>query len=395
MQFSIVAILPALVTGHYNLMWPPSRIQNPSGVPGASASIFPTLLDSAGGCPNFGCLWLNQGCQPGCTACTDKVGAGGMPVSPAKAAPDACSETGGTMEPTISDPSLRTYRDSLQEGDWTKNNPWRAPGFAPVFSPCGLAGGGSTPGDWMSESLQEHIRAGAVTPPFIRRGYDSRDVPEGPKMRWASGSVQEVAWSMFLNHGGGYSYRLCPKSSKLTEECFQKNHLQFASNASWIQYGNRKANRTAIPATRVSEGTFPKGSTWTKNPIPPCMASDWGPVQKAQYNCSQPMFEPPLPGLFGDGPGACVNWAVHGPVEGYHIFYDTFGNPVYSAPCTKGQALQVAKQFQFNVFDEVVVPKDLPTGEYVLSFRLDAEQTPQIWAQCADITITEPELHLV
>lgn len=292
------------------------------------------------------------------------------------------------MPPTLNDPRLRTYRDNMENGDWTKNNPWRAPGFSPVGSPCGMAGGGNTPGDWVSVSLQEHIRAGAVTPPFIKRGYDGRDLPEGPKMKWAQGSVQEVAWSVFLNHGGGYAYRLCPKTGPLSEECFQKNHLEFASDMSWIQYGSNKANRTAIPATRVSEGTFPRGSTWTKNPIPPCMAPDGGPIQKAEYKCSTPMFDPPIPGLFGDGPGSCVSWGIHGPVEGYHIFYDTYGNEVYAAPCTAKQSFETALMFQFNVFDEVVVPKDLPLGEYVLSFRMESEQTPQVWTQCADITIT-------
>lgn len=384
----LFVLTPLLVRAHYNLMWPPTRVLNPSGVPDATASVFPALLDGAGGCQNFECLWLNQGCQPGCSACTDKVGKGGMAIAPANESVDTCSEPGGTMSPTLNDIRLRTYRDSLSNGDWTKHNPWRSPGFSPVFSPCGLAGGGATPGDWNSESLQEHIRAGTTTPPFIKRGWDGRDLPEGPKTKWEQGSVQEVAWSIFLNHGGGYAYRLCPKSGNLTEECFQKHHLEFASDTTWIQYGDDKTNRTGFPAMRISEGTFPKGSTWTKNPIPPCMAEDQGPSQQASYTCDNPMFEPPLPGLFGDGPGSCVSWGIHGPVEGYHSLYDTYGKLVYQAPCTKEEALKTAFQFQFNIFDEVVVPKELPVGEYVLSFRLDSEQTPQVWTHCADITVT-------
>ena len=35
--------------------------------------------------------------------------------------------------------------------------------------------------------------------------------------------------------------------------------------------------------------------------------------------------------------------------------------------------------------DKVEVPKDLETGDYVLSFRWDCEQTPQIWNTCADV----------
>jgi hypothetical protein len=33
----------------------------------------------------------------------------------------------------------------------------------------------------------------------------------------------------------------------------------------------------------------------------------------------------------------------------------------------------------------------LPAGEYVLSWRWDVEQSPQVWANCADITIVDPE----
>ena len=198
MALIIGSLAPA---GHVNLMWPPHRFQNPSGVAGATASVFPTLLDAAGGCQNFACLWFNQGCQPGCKQCTDRAGG---PVNPgAEFQQDMCSELNGTMAPTLTDTKLRTYRDLLHGGDWTRRNPWRAPGHAPVFSPCGLAGGGGSAGDWMSQSLYDHERSGATTPPFIKRGFDAREVPEGPKTTWRQGSVQEVAWSIFDNHGGG------------------------------------------------------------------------------------------------------------------------------------------------------------------------------------------------
>ena len=48
-------------------------------------------------------------------------------------------------KPTISSGSyLRTYQDILSNGsviDWTASNPWRAPGTAEVYSPCGVYGG--------------------------------------------------------------------------------------------------------------------------------------------------------------------------------------------------------------------------------------------------------------
>lgn len=36
--------------------------------------------------------------------------------------------------------------------------------------------------------------------------------------------------------------------------------------------------------------------------------------------------------------------------------------------------------------DKVKVPQ-LPPGDYVVSFRWDSEQTPQVWASCGDVTI--------
>lgn len=386
--FTIGAIAPAM--GHVNMMWPPSRIQNPSGIQGPSASVFPTLLDGAGGCQNFACLWFNQGCQPGCKECTDIAG---DPVSTGVASNDTCSEPGGTMEPTLNDMELRTYNETSWGGDWTKLNPWRSPGHAPIFSPCGLAGGGNMPGSWMSDSLTRHMRSGATTPPFIRRGLDARDVPESPKTTWKAGAVEEVAWSIFGNSGGGYSWRLCKKTTdgNLSEECFQNGHLEYAEETSYIQYGSNVSNRTAIPAKRTRKGTFPAGSPWTKNPIPPCadefIHHSGGPAPKTKSKCTTPMFKPALPGLFGDGPGACITWAIHGPIEGFHSLFDSEGNVVYQAPCTKEQALDQAYRFQFNILDKVKVPADL-AGEFVLSFRLDSEQTPAIWSQCSDITIT-------
>ena len=38
--------------------------------------------------------------------------------------------------------------------------------------------------------------------------------------------------------------------------------------------------------------------------------------------------------------------------------------------------------------DKVIVPKDLPVGEYVLSWRWDCYMADQIWSNCADVEIT-------
>ena len=57
------------------------------------------------------------------------------------------------------------------------------------------------------------------------KGTDLKPLPTG--VQWTIGSTAEVTWNVMFNHGGGYSYRLCPADEPLTEECFQKGHLEF------------------------------------------------------------------------------------------------------------------------------------------------------------------------
>ena len=39
------------------------------------------------------------------------------------------------------------------------------------------------------------------------------------------------------------------------------------------------------------------------------------------------------------------------------------------------------------VSDKVVVPEGLAPGRYVLSWRMDCEETAQIWSNCADVNV--------
>eukprot|EP01062_Namystynia_karyoxenos_P029311 TRINITY_DN2204_c0_g1_i1.p2 TRINITY_DN2204_c0_g1~~TRINITY_DN2204_c0_g1_i1.p2 ORF type:complete len:478 (+),score=132.39 TRINITY_DN2204_c0_g1_i1:90-1436(+) len=331
-----VLLAAAPATGHGVMYEPPVR--NSGGV---------ALLRP--GCSGGSCLWFNQGCSIGCPNATGK----GSVVGPA--------DCPNPAEPTIAyeDKRLRTYNvDRLSlEGDWTKTHPWRKPGSAPVEDPCGLAGG------WYTTGAPGN---GGEAPPGTTQGQHGSQLPRLLKQTtWIAGETAEVAWGIYANHGGGYQYRLCPAGEKLTEECFRKHPLEFADpGQQWLQFGAGMdtANRSSITAQRVSTGTVPAGSTWTKNPIPACMI----PVAGGAFNlpCISAQFTPPL-GLKGFGGGAC-------------------GSGLPLTKCTPDRFLE--QSFDFGIVDKVKVPQ-LPEGDYVLGFRWDSEQTPQVWTSCADVTI--------
>ena len=187
--------------------------------------------------------------------------------------------------------------------------PWCAPGTAPVKSPCGVFAGGG---------------------PLLPDGRDMLDLTGAPTETWRAGSTQSVGWSMIANHGGGYSFRLCSKARAQTEECFAAGALRFAGATTAIVNASGAAV-AQIPAVRLSSGTHPPGSVWTRNPIP---------LEEGMI--------PPIPGL----------------------------------PQLSGRG-----PFPYSVVDRVVVPKGLESGEYTLSWRWDAEQTKQVWSQCADVRV--------
>ena len=45
---------------------------------------------------------------------------------------------------------------------------------------------------------------------------------------WERGSVATTRWQQTAAHGGGYIFRLCPRSEPLTEACFRRLPLEFA-----------------------------------------------------------------------------------------------------------------------------------------------------------------------
>ena len=88
------------------------------------------------------------------------------------------------------------------------------------------------------------------------------------------------------------SYRLCKKGagSPLTEECYQRMPLPFATTTTQIEYVDGSREPFLINATTTSAGTWPPGSQWRKNPIPMCNC-DIGTV-----SCGGKATEPKLTG---------------------------------------------------------------------------------------------------
>ena len=42
----------------------------------------------------------------------------------------------------------------------------------------------------------------------------------------------------------------------------------------------------------------------------------------------------------------------------------------------------------YSIVDRVWIPANISPGQYLLSWRWDAEGTAQVWENCADVTIT-------
>jgi len=263
-------------------------------------------------------------------------------------------------EPTMAEDSpLRTYPfKHLDES--TRYTPWWAPGRASVHGPCGVYGGnpyGCPAGD---PNGTDCPGGGAGFGPDAREYVATHDA-QAQTTTWEAGSVQDVMWNIKANHGGGYAYRLCMVPDEgvtgVTETCFQQGHLDFFGDKSWAQWGPDFKNRTEFTAVRTKTGTWPPNSEWTKDPVPACRAEDGGVFSEDSDDCEKSggyQFDTPAPG-----------------VHGYGEYFSS----------------QFMSTFGFVIVDKVQIPSNLKPGKYVLSFRWDCEQTPQVWTTCADIAV--------
>ena len=287
--------------------------------------------------PGQACLWFSQGCTHGCSAC-----------DPNATWPWDHSVCGSDAPPLVCDPEHRTLNRHAPCGsasDWTRHNPWRAPGSAPVYDACGKAGGQDAFAPYAGATYY-------ITTANAKVGDLGSEVlpPRPTGTVWQRGATVKASFTINANHGGGYQWRLCPASEPLSEACFQRHPIPFAGRQQ-LQF---KHNATAfdITPTYVTEGTRPHGSTWARNPIP-IDPTDFAPP------CDEPDPFAPAPVPFGNvTPTRC---------------WGNFPSHV-------------------QIIDFLEVPRDLPSGEYVVGWRWDGEQSAQIWSACSDVSIADADV---
>ena len=134
--------------------------------------------------------------------------------------------------------------------------------------------------------------------------------------------------TMIMVYLGGYAYRLCKVPtggiSKVTEQCFRDGHLSFAGDDTWIF--KRESRRVTGLQWRKQRAVRTREGTTPKG-------SQWAQIDIPEPRASR-------------------------------------------------------QEKPFWVFrDFVQVPATLESGRYVLSFRWDSQNTPQVWNSCANINI--------
>jgi len=378
-QLSLCVLLHSLkgVSSHGSMIMPPTRNSVDAELPQWSGGKFPPTgwiepyncmcTNGTSECDaGQNCFWFSQGCSIGCKACTGN----GIRYPNF----DQCPEE-RTAKPTL----LKKYwtaNHNAEEGsvaDIYKYNPWRAPGTAPVFDACGMAGGNTV----------EVFNAGAYRQTKFAKQGDLGSMVLRPRPSgtvWRKGSLAKTRWQQTAGHGGGYQFRLCPAKEALTEECFQKMPLDFGSETHMIRFAD-SAKDFEIKATIVKEGG---GIGWMRYPVPELtdVNCDYNVTKEnASAHCD---FHCPgcgAPTYSADAacPTVC---SKHFP-----------GTPSYAGADPKIFPWPVPghDMHDFAIEDTLKVPSDIPAGDYVLGWRWDCEMTSQVWSNCADITIVDAD----
>ena len=319
------------------------------------------------------CFWFSNGCAPGCAQCDGStrgpilhfdqnltilppckkgekwsdgkcwMDPGGDPQKPGSypRANPICGSHAKT--PTNCDArTLNTAPECGSPTDFYYRTPWRAPGSSPVIDACGVAGG-RRPGQGLGGFGASYVNTTMSAVGML--GSKLPKLKDSPPPVWRAGSTVELSFALQANHGGGYSYRLCPESQPTTEACFQAHHLPFANKLSAFRWGgiNTEEPLEYFNATELSGNvTTPAGSTWRMDPIPSA-------VNGAQFRFGHG-FEPrckadrenPDCNLAGRPLCKCSGAMISSPVE---------------------------------IVDQLQLPAGLAPGPYLLGWRWDCEVT--------------------
>lgn len=197
-----------------------------------------------------------------------------------------------------------------------------------------------------------------------------KPAPSG--IRWTAGSTVEVAWGIRYNHGGGYSYRLCPASEPLTEACFQRLPLNFTGMPS-LRWNDGK--ELWFNGVYVSEGTHPPGSMWARNPIPR--------IDDSPEDSGEPAHDT-----------GCHDGAVGAGCRAFSPVCEEGTPPWHKIePAARESDVEGFCSGDWTggmIVDRVVIPAGIAPGDYVLGWRWDCEETAQIWTNCADVAVSAP-----
>jgi hypothetical protein len=154
----------------------------------------------------------------------------------------------------------------------------------------------------------------------------------------------------------------------------------------------------------------PKNSHWARNPIPGCNYCDQTKCGGLLPNVTEKITTPP----FDTYPDEYAQYGGNAWFESEGCAQQCSGFNFMQCPPGMQQFAEPApgisgyignfmvdyrnmaepkvvgiEGFSYSVMDEVEVPEHLEEGEYLLSWRWDCEQSPQIWQQCADIRLVK------
>ena len=294
------------------------------------------------------CFWFSNGCSIGCPTCDGGNSSGTNPNTV-----DRC---GSGAKATLN-PALRTYNRHTVPGsaeDLYKHNPWRAPGTAPVFDACGMAGGNYRKvGGEAKYSKTANAKQGDL---------GSKVLPPAPSGTvWQAGGTEQTAISIRANHGGGYSFRLCPAAEPLTEACMQKMPLQFVPGRQALRWSN--GTDLVIKGQYTTAGTTPKGSSWAMNPLPYSNAGtppEFPPPCHERDGCAKgqgtPVGADCKPAGGGSAAAACAPKPLSGgPAEGYtaceNAYCSTGKEYAYTGNVTLAACVAQCKAHNCTCFD--------------------------------------------